>query len=398
VTGPTRATRDVVIVGGGMLGAAVAWFLADAAAFDGRVLVVERDPTYSQAATSFTNSCIRQQFSEPVNVRISQYCAEYIHSFRERLGGDPDIPEIFLHAFGYMYLAADDASAAVLRRNQAMQASLGAGTRILSPDEIVAAYPFYEVGDIVCGSHNLVDEGYWDSGTVFDWWRRMARRRGVEFVHDEVVGIDRAGDRVTGVRLASGGDVACAYVVNTAGTRAAAVAAMAGLALPVEARKRYTFVFETPEPLDRDLPLTIDPSGVHVRTDGAAYMAGCTPELDPAVAPDDFGFDHDIFERKVWPVLAHRIPAFERLRITSQWVGHYAYNTLDQNIVVGPHPEVTNFLFANGCSGHGLQQSPAIGRGLAEWITHGEFRSLDLAPLGYARIVEDRPLVEANVI
>jgi glycine/D-amino acid oxidase-like deaminating enzyme len=396
---PERDSYDVVIVGGAMMGAACAWFLARDPGFGGRVLVVERDPTYEQCSTAHSNSCIRQQFSDPLNVRISQFTAAYIKRFRDEMDGDPLVPNLSVQNFGYLYLAAEDARAEGLRAAQAVQAAEGAGTELLTPDEIAARYPFYWLDDIVLGSLNTVDEGYWDGGTVFEWWRRKARARGVTFLRNEVTGLERQGDRITGVRLASGDRVACGYVVNAAGPRAAQVAGMAGLDLPVEPRKRYTWVFRAERPLDRPLPLTIDPSGIHVRTDGPeTYMAGATPDPDPGVDPGDFGFDHALWEDRVWPVIATRIPQFEAIRVQRAWVGHYAYNVLDQNAVVGPHPEVANFLFVNGFSGHGLQQAPAMGRGVAEWIVHGGYRTLDLGPLGYARLQEGRLLTERAII
>ena len=393
-----RDAYDVVIVGGAVMGSSIAWALSASEGFDGSVLVVERDPTYANASTTHTNSCMRQQFSNPLNVQISRFSADFVRNFRERLGGDPEIPDIFVHHFGYMYLAADERFADTLRRNQAIQAELGSGTRIMSPAEIKADYPFYNVEDIICGSHNLTDEGYFDSGTMFDWWRRRARHNGVTYVTDEVVDLITATGQVTSAVLASGTTVRCGTLVNAAGPRAVEVARMAGAALPVEPRKRYTFIFDAAEPLDRALPLTIDPTGVHMRSDGDAYMCGCTPDVDPAVDYDDFAMDHHIFENKVWPVLAHRVPAFERLKVTSQWTGHYAYNTLDHNVVVGPHHQIGNFIFANGFSGHGMQQSPAIGRAVSEWIAYGEYRTLDLTPLGYQRIVDGEPFVESAII
>ena len=396
---PERDSYDVVIVGGAMMGAACAWFLARDPGFGGRVLVVERDPTYEQCSTAHTNSCIRQQFSDPLNVRISQFTAAYIKRFRDEMDGDPLVPNLSVQNFGYLYLAAEDARAEGLRAAQAVQAAEGAGTELLTPDEIAARYPFYWLDDIVLGSLNTVDEGYWDGGTVFEWWRRKARVRGVTFLRNEVTGLERQGDRITGVRLASGDRVACGYVVNAAGPRAAQVAGMAGLDLPVEPRKRYTWVFRAERPLDRPLPLTIDPSGIHVRTDGPeTYMAGATPDPDPGVDPGDFGFDHALWEDRVWPVIATRIPQFEAIRVQRAWVGHYAYNVLDQNAVVGPHPEVATFLFVHGFSGHGLQQAPAMGRGVAEGIGHGGYRTLDLGPLGYARLQDGRLLTERAII
>ena len=397
-TTPRRSSYDVVIVGGAIMGSSVAWFLSADEHFDGSVLVVEQDPSYENTSTARTNSCMRQQYSNELNVRISQFSAGYVRNFRRNLGGDPEVPDIVTHHFGYMYLAGDDRFAATLRAAQRLQSNLGAGTVIMTPAEIVAEYPFYNVDDIVCGSHNTVDEGWFDSATMFDWWRRMARRRGVEYLTGRVTAIGRSGRRVTGVTLASGETVACGTLVNASGPRAAATARMAGLDLPVEPRKRYTVAFAAAEPLPRALPLTIDPTGVHVRSDGAVYVAGSTPEIDPAVAFDDFAMDAGVWEEQIWPVLAHRIPAFERAKVLRQWAGHYAHNTLDHNAVIGPHTEVGNFVFINGFSGHGVQQSPAMGRGVAELITHGGYRTLDLTPLGYERIARGEPFLETAII
>ena len=397
---PARNSYDVVIVGGAIYGSAVAWFLISNPDFDGRILVVERDPTYAFASTSHTNSCIRQQFSEPINVQISQFGAEYVRNFREHMGHDPDVPELRLHAFGYLYLADNEAFAAVLRENQRIQAALGAGTRHMTRDEIANAYPFYNLDGIIAGNHNLIDEGYFDGNSLFDWWKRKARQAGVEYIANEVIAMNRntAETQVESVILTSGEVVGCGTVVNCAGPRAPLTAGMAGLDLPVEPRKRYSFVFEAQTPLDRDLPLTIDPSGVHMRTDGRYYLAGCPPDDDGPVDYTDFTEDHALWEDKVWPILATRIPQFEAIKLRQSWVGHYAYNVLDQNAVLGPHPQMQNFIFCNGFSGHGLQQSPAVGRGLAELITYGDYRSLDLSPLGYERVAENRPLIERAVI
>ncbi|KQB95806.1 FAD-dependent oxidoreductase [Loktanella sp. 1ANDIMAR09] len=397
---PDHTNYDVVIVGGAIYGSAVAWFLTDNPDFDGSILVIERDPTYEFASTSHTNSCIRQQFSEEINVRISQFAVDYIKNFRARMGGDARIPQPLIHSFGYLYLADNEGFAAALREAQKIQAACGAGTRHMSRDEIAQAYPFYQLDDIIAGNHNTVDEGYFDGHTLFDWWRRMAKERGVTFLTNEVVAMHRnaAGTRVESVVLKSGEVVGCGTVVNASGPRALLTARMAGIDMPVEPRKRYTFVFEAAEPLDRDLPLTIDPSGVHMRTDGAYYMAGCPPDDDGPVDYADFAADHSIWEDKVWPVLATRIPQFEAIKLRNSWVGHYAYNTFDQNAILGAHDTVANFVFVNGFSGHGLQQSPAIGRGTAELITYGEYRTLDLTPLNFTRIAQGTRFVEKAVI
>ena len=395
-----HASYDVVIVGGAMFGSSLAWWLTQTPGFDGTVLVVERDSTYEFASTSHTNSCIRQQFSSTINIQVSQFGVQFIKNFRKFMGDDPDVPHLALQSFGYMYLADTPELAQTLSRNQKIQASLGAGTRHLSRDEIAAAYPFYQLDDILAGNHNLVDEGYFDGGTMFDWFKRKAKRAGVEFINDEVISMTKSldGKTIDAVVLKSGNQVACGTVVNASGPRAIATAQMAGISLPVEPRKRYTFIFDAAEPLDRDLPLTVDPSGVHLRSDGKYYMAGCPPDEDPAVAFDDFTFDHSLWENKVWPAIATRIPQFERIKVINEWVGHYAYNTLDQNAILGRHSDVRNFMFMNGFSGHGLQQAPAIGRGVAELIAYGEYRSLDLTPFDYQRIESKRSMVEQAII
>jgi len=397
-TTPRQTSYDVVIIGGAIIGSSIAWFLSQNPDFDGSILVVERDPTYENASTSHTNSCMRQQFSNEVNIQVSQFAAEFVRNFRTYMGDDPEVPELAVNHYGYMYLAGDETFAQTLRANQQIQASFGAGTKIMTPDDIARNYPFYNLDGIVCGSHNLIDEGYFDAGTLFDWWRKKARAQGAEYLRNEVVAMATDNQGVTSVTLASGEVVPCGHVVNASGPRAAETAKMAGLELPVEPRKRYTFIFDAAEPLDRDLPLTIDPSGVHVRSEGDAYMAGCKPDVDPAVAYDDFVMDRDIWEDKVWPALAHRIPAFERIKVMNQWAGHYAHNRFDQNMVIGPDNEVGNFLFACGFSGHGLQQSPAVGRGISEFVTYGEYRTLDLSQLGYDRIARNEPFVETAII
>ena len=397
-TNPRRSSYDVVIIGGAVMGSAVAWFLSANGDFDGSVLVTERDPSYEFTSTARTNSCMRQQYSNELNIRISQFSADYVRNFRNRMGDDPAVPHLATHHYGYMYLAADERFAATLRASQQLQASLGAATVIMTASEIAAEYPFYNVDDVVCGSHNTVDEGWFDSATMFDWWRRKARLAGVEYLTGEVVAVERSRERVTAVTLASGETVACGTLVNASGPRAAVTARMAGLELPVEPRKRYTVVFDAAEPLPRALPLTIDPTGVHVRSDGGAYVAGSTPEIDPAVPFDDFEMGPDVWEEQIWPVLAHRIPSFERAKVRSQWAGHYAHNTLDHNAVIGPHTEVGNFIFINGFSGHGMQQSPAMGRGASELIAYGKYRTLDLSPLGYDRIALGEPFPETAII
>jgi FAD-dependent oxidoreductase domain-containing protein 1 len=183
--------------------------------------------------------------------------------------------------------------------------------------------------------------------------------------------------------------------VNAAGPWARRAARLAGIELPVFARRRTVYVIACRARLER-CPLLIDTSGFWMRPEGGRYIAGLAPHLDP----DDLPLDPDYgpFEEELWPALAARIPAFEEAKLERAWAGYYEVNDFDHNAIVGPHPSVPNLHFINGFSGHGLMQAAAAGRGLAERILGGRYATVDLAPLGFERLLENRPLRELNVI
>ncbi|WP_374643546.1 NAD(P)/FAD-dependent oxidoreductase [Tabrizicola sp.] len=398
-TKPKASGYDVVIIGGATMAANTAWFLASNPDFKGRVLIVDPDPTFAKAQTGASNNCMRQQFANPINVRIGQFAAEFVKNFRANLGGDPAVPDLSIRSFGYLYLSDTPALTEVLKRDQAVQAANGAGTRMVSAAEIVALYPFYKLDDIAAGSLNTRDEGYYNAPLMVEWLIRKSLERGVDYIRNRVTAIGREGDRVTSVTLASGEVIAAGHVVNAAGTRAGQVAAMAGLKLDIQPKRRYTYVFRAKRPLDRDLPLTIDPTGVHFRQFGDDYLIGCPPMgPDDTMAPDDFAAEEGIWERKLHPIVSNRIPQFKEVEIVDFWMGHYDYNTFDYNVVIGPHDQVRNFHFTNGSSGHGSQQGPAVGRGVAEQIIYGGFKSMDLTPFLHARFAKGERVVERAVI
>ena len=188
---------------------------------------------------------MRQQFSAEINIRISQFAADYVKNLRHYLGDDPRVPDLAFHSYGYMYLADNDAFADNLRATQKIQQACGAGTRFMTPDDIVREYPFYNLDGIVGGIHNLIDEGYFDGGILFDWYKISAREKGAEYVTNEVVAMTRnaTGTRVESVTLLGGDVITCGQVVNASGPRAVLTSRMVGIEIPVEPRKRYTFVF-----------------------------------------------------------------------------------------------------------------------------------------------------------
>ena len=398
---PKYDKYDVIIIGGAIMGSSTAWFLSQNPDFNGTILVVEKDQKYEFCSTAHTTSCIRQQFSTKLNVEISQFAANFINNFQEYMENDVRVPKLAIKSFGYMYLAASEDFAKKLRSNQKVQVAAGAATELLTPDEIKSRYPFYNVEDIKLGSINLVNEGYWDSITVFEWMKKKAHEKGVEYVENEVTEIikNKSEDRIISIKLASGEKINGEKFVNATGPRAALTSKMAGIEIPIEPRKRYSWIFKAERPLDRDLPLTIDPSGFHVRENGGGtYQAGGHGAYDPAVDFDDFIMDDNLWETTVWPTLFHRIPQFDSLKLISQWAGHYAMNTVDQNAIIGPHNIIQNFFFLNGFSGHGTQQAPAMGRATAELLTYGAFKTIDMSAFKYERLLSGNKVIEDAII
>ena len=400
-------SADVVICGGAAIGSAVAFSLASDPGFKGRVIVIEKDPTYRLSASALSAASIRQQFSAAVNIRISLYGIAFLRDIGGRLAVDGEAPAIDLHEGGYLYLAGPE-GAPILAANQKLQTEEGADIALYAADLLRSKFSWLNTNDLVCGSYGVSGEGWFDGWALLQAFRKKARSLGVEFRQGEVSGYETAEGRLTAVRLADGSRIACGAAVNATGTHGARLAATAGVGIPVQSKKRYVFTFTCKADVG-NCPLLIDTTGVYCRpegkrgSDGQMFICGASPpqeqdrdwiETDPDVADVDWSF----FEETVWPALAHRIPAFEQIRPGRAWAGPYDMNALDANAIVGPSAQIPNLYLANGFSGHGLQQSPAVGRGIAEHIVHGGYRTLDLSDLGHERIVAGRPLLEANII
>jgi FAD-dependent oxidoreductase domain-containing protein 1 len=381
-------TGDVVVIGGGAIGGAVASAVLEDPAFHGRVIVIERDPTFRRASSALSAASIRQQFSTPENIRMSQYSFGWL---RDRV-------DVALHEAGYLYLATASGAGA-LEDNVAIQRSEGADVILLTPDELVARFPWLAVEGIALASLGLSGEGWFDGYALVRALRGRARDQGADLLTGEVVGIELAGRRVAAVALANGRSIPCETVVDAAGPWARGVAAMAGVDLPVEARRRSVFVFDAgPGAPSGERPLVIDTSGAWFRPEGGSFIAGIAPAPDEDLPDLPLEVDRGQFEARLWPALAARVPAFDAIRLTNAWAGYYEVNTFDHNAIIGPHPEIENLLFANGFSGHGIQQAPAVGRALAELIVHGRYVTLDLSIFGFERIAAGRPVIERNVI
>lgn len=387
---------DVVIVGGAAVGSAAAYFLSAHAGFTGSVLVLEPDPTYTWCATTRSLASVRHQFSTPGNIRMSQFATAFIRGIGETLAVDGQAPEVGFREAGYLFLAGAD-GLATLRSNHAVQRDCGVDVALLAPDALALRFPWLRVDDLAGASLGLSGEGWLDAHSLMQAFRRKAQAQGVVYRAARAAALLRSGHTVTAVQLEDGATVSCAAVINAAGTGAAALARSAGIALPVQARKRCVFPFHSPEPAPR-CPLVIDSNGVYFRPEGTGFLCGVAPpeEQDPECF--DFEVPHELFDTVLWPALAHRVPCFEAARVGKPWAGHYDVNTLDHNLILGAHPALDNLLFANGFSGHGLQQSPAVGRALAELVVAGRFETLDLSAFGWQRVLDGRPMREINVV
>jgi FAD-dependent oxidoreductase domain-containing protein 1 len=382
---------QVVIIGGGIVGSFVAYFLK-ILGFDGDVVVIERDPSYQQSSTALSAASIRTQFGCSINLQMSLFGADVLRQSAELFGVGFDV--------GFTergYLIVGPPELAVERRAAAQQQNLlGADIAAMDPQQLHAQFPWLRVDDLGVGTFGMRHEGWFDAWSLLRAVQSAARARDVRFHRATAIGIETNGARA--VRVATDDATLDAdWIVNAAGAWSAILMRPLGIDLPIEPRKRTVFRLRAPV-ATHNFPMLFDSSGAWIRPEGDGFIAGIAPPLlnDPD-ASGDFEADWGLLDEMLWPALAHRVPALESLRATAAWAGHYEYNTLDHNGVIGPHDEIPNLLFAAGFSGHGVMHSPATGRGIAEWIIHGAYRSLDLSPLGYARVRTRTPLSETVV-
>ncbi|TVQ58193.1 MAG: FAD-binding oxidoreductase [Rhodobacteraceae bacterium] len=382
----------VVIVGGGAMGAALAWTLVSDPGFDGAVTVLERDPTYATASTTLSAAGIRTQFSAPENIRLSRYGWRFLERAGDLLGVD-----VGLRERGYLTLASDPAT---LRANHAVQIAEGASVALLTPEALAARFPWLSVEGVALGALGLKEEGWFDAATLLQGWRASAIRRGARFETAEATGFHRDGDRVVAVETTDGRVFPCAVAANCAGPWAGRVAAWAGVTLPVRPGKRTVFHFLCREAAEAaaESPLVVDVSGVWMRPEGAGFIAGVSPapEADPEAA--DFDPEWALFEERIWPALATRAPCFEAVRVVRAWAGWYEMNDWDANALLGPAPGAPNLLHAAGFSGHGVQQAAGAARVLADRIVHGRSLTISAEALSADRFAKGRRVRERAVI
>lgn len=380
---------SVLVLGGGAIGSAVAAHLGAQPGWRGRVTVLERDPSYARASSALSAASIRQQFSTPLNIALSQHGLRRLRSMAE-LGASTGLVEQ-----GYLYLVGSE-GAQRLQQLQRIQAQAGADTLLLDPEQLRARWPWLATQDLALGSWGRSGEGWFDGWALLQQLRAEAVAGGATYHRGQALALRRdASGALDGVLTDQGLLQADRYVL-ACGAWSGALAATGGLAVPVTARRRSVYAFRSPEAAP-GCPLLIDPSGLWFRPEGPGlFICGGTPlddRLDLPLEPEA-----ELFEQHLWPALAGRVPGFAALRPQRAWAGYYEMNDFDHNGLAGALPECPNLLLACGFSGHGLQHADGVGRGIAELIASGGFRSLDLSPLSPARIAQGRPLRELNVI
>lgn len=388
----------VAIIGGGAIGAACALFLRR---LDARldVRVIEPDPTLRLASSARSAASIRQQFSNPLNVRLSQFGLQVLREAGAWLSVDGEALDLGFVESGYLFIATGDAGARALRESHRAQREAGAPVQLLEPAELARRLPWLRTDDVVLASLGTGGEGWFDGEAFARALARKARALGAHWHAARVAGWQRDAHALRAAQLSDGTRAEADVFVLATGAWSHAVGALAGLEVPVFARRRTVFVFNCPTALPRT-PLVVDPSGIWFRSEGTGFIGGWSPGPHDA-DPDDLSLDEpDLgqFEQRLWPALAHRVGAFDALRRTGAWAGYYEVHPRDHNGLVGPHPQCPNLLLACGFSGHGLQHAAGIGRGVAEWIVHGRYRSLDLTALAASRLASGSAWVERAII
>jgi FAD-dependent oxidoreductase domain-containing protein 1 len=393
---PPDQRYDVVIIGGGVMGAATAWHLLEAEP-SLAVVVVEPSPDYERAASSHASGGVRQLFSRPENVLMSQYTHEVIDGWRDWTppaadAYPEDVPELGWRPQGYLFIA-DPGRAEALRADFEGQSRLGVQAEWLESDQLEERHPLLHTDDLGPAILSPRD-GWLDPHAFLHGMLSRSRRLGARVVTDQAMGFDTARRRITSVTLESGARLHGDAFVNVAGVWGPSLSERLGLRLPVEPMRRFDHYVRTAADLT-GYPFIKDPAGLAVRPEGPGLTAALVDFN--AQGGFDLSIDKSHFERVVWPALVERIPATDRLKLVSTWAGLYDQNRFDGNMILDRWDRLDNYLFATGFSGHGLMHAPAVGRALAELILHGEFRSIDLARMGLTRIANQTPYRELTI-
>jgi len=385
---------DVIIIGGGVMGSSIAYHLANDG-FPGRIAVFEKDPSYERASTVLSVGGIRRQFSTEVNIRICQYSLSFYEEFGKRMEVEGERPEIDFKPRGYLFLG-NEKNWPLLVKHQGFQRSLGVETQLLNIDETLRIIPDLNTEDLV-GSSFSPGDGYMDPHSVLQGFVKKAKHLGVHYINEEVMEILRKGDHIEGVKTRDGASYFSSIIANAAGPYAGEVGRMVGIEIPVVPVRRMVYLFKPPRLFEYNLPLTIDTSGAYfLHETGRQILTGKSRLEEPPGV--NFTWDRGYFNEVIWPLISHRVPLFDKLKLMSGWAGLYEINQWDFNGIIGKHPEISGFFMAVGFSGHGLQQAPAVGKALSELIRLGRYETVDVSSLSFERIQKREKVLEEEVV
>lgn len=358
---------EVAIIGGGVMGAATAYFLAEDPCFSGRIAVLEKDPTFASGASSRSTSGFRQQFSTAVNIEMARFSADFITHADLHLSVDGQGAGVPVCEAGYLYLGGPR-QAEAFAANNALQRAHGVDVALLDPVELARRFPWLILDDVAVGSLGLGGEGWLDGYLLMTGFRRRAQQGGAAYRYREVVALRTGPAGGYELVLDDGALLLADQVVNVAGADAPALAAQLGVHLPVARLKQSVFSFSSPFRAPA-MPYVFTPDGLFFRPEGADYIAGMAIAANQAPChAADLELDHALFDEEVWPRLARRAQGFEEARFKGGWAGCYDMSLYDHNPFIGLVEGLPGYVMATGFSGHGLMQSPAVGRALAELV------------------------------
>lgn len=418
--GDIPVEADFLIIGGGVIGSSIAYWLTKKAGVGLNVVVLEKDPTYQRCATTRSAGGIRQQFSLAENIQLSMFGAEFLSNYKEYLGDDAPDPQF--NPEGYLFMTNSDHGAQQMEENYALQKQMGARVRLYSKDMLKQQFPFVNAEDVKLASYGLQNEGWFDPWSLLQGLKQWNLRNQVGYLQGEFVDCrfethveedDRQTANEAIIRLPDGSfkQITFAYAIIAAGADSGHVGRIfkmgegdevLSIPIPVEPRKRSVYSFHAPEAPIVGFPFVIDPTGAYVRREGLGghFICGKSPNRGDADPRDDDidCVDDDYFNNVLWPILAKRVPAFENIKLQHSWSGCYDYNYVDENAIIGMHPYFCNVGICTGFSGHGLQMAPAAGRAMAEGLLDRGFRTIDLTRFSFQRILMGQPIKERGIV